>query len=585
MHADRVAETVPQAHREQAATVSPHPIAAIYARKSTEQTGTDADAKSVARQIENATAFAVAKSWQIADEHVYSDDAISGAETRKLVNRQRLIDVIDAGDPPFQILILRDASRFSRRDGDEAFGELKRIAQAGIAIWFYQDGTRFTFGSFGENVVGFVRAEMNAEYRRQVAQWTREAMIRKAKAGYVCGGKTYGYDNHRVEGHVERRINPAEAAVVRRIFGLSASGWGYSHISKELNTEQTSAPLPRRKHATVHGQQLPPGWGPSTIHAVLHRELYRGVVLWGQTRKRDASGHTAVTNRPETEWVRVIRPELRIVPEATWSAVHDRLSQIGARLNAESGGSVRRSRDIDSKYLLSGFARCAHCGGSLCALSRNSGRLRAYGCLAHSKRGANVCANALVLPVDRVEAAVVAALTRDALHPQVVRAILDRIFEALQPDTAATTVAALKQDLRALDSKISNLTVAVESGAALAPLVAQLQIRQAERERLLASIASAETRSHLQVDRQTIERDVLAELAEWRRDLAANGRHVLREALIGPLRFTQDGKKYRFEGTLRTGDLIAGLIGQSTFMASPRGFDKGWTTRFSGIAA
>ena len=35
-------------------------IAAIYARKSTEQTGADADAKSVARQIESARAFAAA---------------------------------------------------------------------------------------------------------------------------------------------------------------------------------------------------------------------------------------------------------------------------------------------------------------------------------------------------------------------------------------------------------------------------------------------------------------------------------------------------------------------------------------------
>ena len=41
---------------------------------------------------------------------------------------------------------------------------MKRIAQAGIAIWFYQDGTPFTYGSFGDDVVGFVRAEMNAEF-------------------------------------------------------------------------------------------------------------------------------------------------------------------------------------------------------------------------------------------------------------------------------------------------------------------------------------------------------------------------------------------------------------------------------------
>src|SRR4051794_33582719 len=111
-------------------------IAAIYARKSTEQTNADADEKSVERQIENARTFAVSKGWTV-NGHVYADDAVSGAETTKLVNRRRLLEALTAGRPPFQVLIMRDASRFSRRDGDEAFGELKRIAQAGVAIWFY----------------------------------------------------------------------------------------------------------------------------------------------------------------------------------------------------------------------------------------------------------------------------------------------------------------------------------------------------------------------------------------------------------------------------------------------------------------
>ena len=55
---------------------------------------------------------------------------------------------------------MRDASRLSRRDGDEAFGELKAIAKAGVAVWFYQGATTFSFGSFSDNVVGFVRAEI-----------------------------------------------------------------------------------------------------------------------------------------------------------------------------------------------------------------------------------------------------------------------------------------------------------------------------------------------------------------------------------------------------------------------------------------
>src|SRR5262245_13776227 len=199
-------------------------IAAIYARKSNDQTGVDADSKSVPRQIENARTFALAKGWTVADQHIYADDAISGAEIRKLVNRQRLLDALNGGGgrPPFHVLIMRDDSRFSRRDGEEAFAELKRIAQVGVEIWFYAEGKRFTFGTFGDNVVGFVRAEMNAEYRRQVARWTKEAMVRKAKAGHVTGGAVFGYDNLRIDGHTERRINKAQAAVVRRIFTLCA---------------------------------------------------------------------------------------------------------------------------------------------------------------------------------------------------------------------------------------------------------------------------------------------------------------------------------------------------------------------------
>src|SRR4030095_11632407 len=98
-------------------------IAAIYARKSTEQTGADADAKSVANQIANARAFAVTKGWTVAEDYIYADDAVCGAEIRKLKQRQRLLDVLASPSRPFQVLIMRDASRFSRRDGDEAFWE------------------------------------------------------------------------------------------------------------------------------------------------------------------------------------------------------------------------------------------------------------------------------------------------------------------------------------------------------------------------------------------------------------------------------------------------------------------------------
>ena len=305
-------------------------------------------------------------------------------------------------------------------------------------------------------------------------------------------GIAIGYDNVRVDGHVERRINESEAEVVRRIFALSAAGTGYTRITKLLNAERALAPRPQ--------QARPSGWSPSSVNEVLHRPLYRGEIVWNKTRKRDAEGKTATTVRPESEWLRLDRPELRIVSEDVWRAAHERLR--GTRLVIAPGR--RPGRDIESKYLLSGFARCGTCGGTLSVVSRCHRRKRAffYGCLAHAKRGATVCDNALVLPVGRVDDAVLVKLASDVLRPAVVRAVIDGVFEAMRPTTMSKNVDTLRGELKSLDRKIANLTEAIENGAAVAPLVAKLTARQSERDALLAEICGADAVRQLKLDRE-----------------------------------------------------------------------------------
>jgi Recombinase len=64
--------------------------------------------------------------------------------------------------------------------------------------------------------------------------------------------------------HVERRINEAEAAVIREIFEKAAAGWGTRGIAHDLNARGIGAPMPRRA-------ERPRGWAPSTIYAMLTR--------------------------------------------------------------------------------------------------------------------------------------------------------------------------------------------------------------------------------------------------------------------------------------------------------------------------
>jgi hypothetical protein len=113
-------------------------------------------------------------------------------------------------------------------------------------------------------------------------------MSRKARAGHVCGGRTFAYDNLEVldasgqRSHVERSINEGEAAVVRRIFQMSAAGAGLTRITKALNEDDVPAPRPQ--------QGRPVGWAPSTVRSMLLREQYHGVIAWNQSRKRDRWG-------------------------------------------------------------------------------------------------------------------------------------------------------------------------------------------------------------------------------------------------------------------------------------------------------
>lgn len=77
---------------------------------------------------------------------------------------------------------------------------------------------------------------------------------------------------------VQSSRNDDEAAVARRIFDLCATGAGYSRIAKTLNAKGAACPGPQQGRAA--------GWSPSTVRDVLHRELYRGVLVWNRTKKR-----------------------------------------------------------------------------------------------------------------------------------------------------------------------------------------------------------------------------------------------------------------------------------------------------------
>src|SRR5215831_14108444 len=217
-------------------------IAAVYARKSTEQTNVSAEDKSVARQIEHAKAYAARQGWALAGEYTYVDDGISGAEFERRPGLMRLLAALKPC-PPFQILIMSHVDRLGREQIETSY-LLKQIIVAGVRVFDYLEDRERVLDSPTDKLLLSVTTYAAEMERHQARQRTRDALLSRARKGFVTGGTVFGYDNVAVGGergqhqHVERRINPVEALIVRRIVDMLAEGLGFKRIAKTLNAER-----------------------------------------------------------------------------------------------------------------------------------------------------------------------------------------------------------------------------------------------------------------------------------------------------------------------------------------------------------
>jgi site-specific DNA recombinase len=154
---------------------------------------------------------------------------------------------------------------------------------------------------------------MNALFLKDLAAKTHRGLRGRVEKGKAGGGLCYGYDvvkrtdseGEPIRG--ERKINAAEAAVVRRIFREFAAGRSPRAIATDLNRDGIPGPFGHT-------------WGDTTIrgHAsrgngVVNNELYAGVLVWNRQRfiKDPSTGKRVSRPNPEAKWIRTEVPELR----------------------------------------------------------------------------------------------------------------------------------------------------------------------------------------------------------------------------------------------------------------------------------
>jgi len=452
---------------------------AIYARISTDKQSR----LSPADQIRKCREYAEQNGLLVLDNHVYIDEGFSGSGSDR-PSFQELLTAAFSSARPFDTILCDDTSRLSR-----SLAETLRIKDdlefRGLRVVFVSQG--IDSSSEQADVQMTVHGLVDSLYIKELAKKTHRGMEGRVRRGLHCGGRCYGYSAVPSSDQQSKRlvINEPEAAIVRRIFQMSLNGASLKTIAKQLNSECVPPPRSRKGRKST--------WCPTAIRAMLKREMYKGERIWNKSRFRKApsTNKRRSKERPESEWTRILQPELAIVSEELWDAVQVRLKAFADRCRSKRPlGLLPRS--LTNDYLFSGLLKCSECGGNL-VISTGGGTHRhpSYGCSNRVNRG--TCSNALYIRRDELEGRLLHNLQTELLQPEAIELAVSEFGRQLSASlaTVSSELSHMRQQKEKLEGEIHKFMAAIAEHGHSKYILEQVSIREKEiaaiTDRLLAA--------------------------------------------------------------------------------------------------
>ncbi len=399
--------------------------AAIYARYSSENQRPE----SIEDQISACRRLAADQKYVIAEAHLYTDKAASGA--RK--DRPGLSALLAAAEQEnFEVVLVDDLSRVAR-DNLLMLSIVAELRFQGVRIISVADGLD---SSDKEATLGIqIRGIFNELQLIDLRNKTLRGQIGQKERGFSVGERTFGYKSvpvgtmrmdkkgrPRPDGY-RMVIEPREAAVVLRIFKEFADTTSKAAIVRKLNEEGVSGRFRSSK-----------GWSAGTLNRILKNQKYMGKWVWNktETRRDPRTGRRRPFPKPESEWMVNEDEALRIVPQELWDQVQERIKEVaktwpggkGKRGFCEQkGGRVKHY----PTHLLSGLMVCEQCGASMAQVSGKGGGY--YGCLG-ATRGA--CDNRLLVRKNLAERVMLSAVRDKISCPEAFTYLLKRVEEEVE---------------------------------------------------------------------------------------------------------------------------------------------------------
>ena len=476
---------------------------AAYARFSSDRQSP----ASIDDQLRQCRDFAVRHGWELLEQHVYRDEAISGAGIDR-PGLVRLLEATSRPDRPFDVLLLDDTSRLSRSLAD-AVRTVEMLRFRGYRIVSVSQG--IDSQNDQADVLMTVHGLVDSLYIKELAKKTHRGLEGRALKGLHTGGRCYGFDNVKANDSVRYCINKREAAIVRRIFQMAADGASLKTITKTLNHEGVAPPRKRAKKEDG-------SWCHNAIREMLRNELYIGRLIWNRSQfiKQPGTNKRLRRMRPESEWIVLEKPELRIIDDALWRRVRDRIAWVNEKFNhGNQPGMMNRA--TTSPNLLTGFLKCGVCGHNLIIVAgRGKHGHPRYGCPMHVNR--DVCSNALRERADFLEQRLFAQLQDAVLKPEAIDRAIQEFEVQLQNsfDGLDNRIGRMRQRSEELQKEIGNLAATAAQCGPTPALVKEINTRQQELEGITRQLLSTEPNS-ISAEIRRIRQFVTGQLCDIRK--------------------------------------------------------------------
>lgn len=301
---------------------------------------------------------------------LYADEGISGTKIKNRTEFQRLMR--DAQKGLFEMVVVKDISRFARNTVDflQSIRQLKALNIETVFLTANQ--TVLGNSEFILTIFGALAQEESANTSKRI-KFGKKINAEKGRVPNLV----FGYDKI-IGDYFNLEINETEAKTVREIFEM--------YTKEEIGAARIANTLNDRGIKTKRGYS----WTQNAIARILTNKIYIGKIVNGKEEVQDFLTSKR-QKRDEEDWYVTERPELRIIDNSLFEQAQEIMDK---RKNAFVNNHERSS----SRHLFSTLIKCKECGYSFRrTIYKGKGR---WVCSVRNGRGADVCANSVVLCED-----------------------------------------------------------------------------------------------------------------------------------------------------------------------------------------